>query len=401
MLMQRKADLTATIGATAGTYQFTITARDANGTTIGTASVVTYTATTDGAPGSVTLTAGGSEAGLGSYDVWVSPDGTPGGAAASTAYASTADAAAILAATGGWVVMTVSVKNAAGTGVDNVSVSAKGSDGVYISNSVVQAAAAIADATKLSTLSSTSGTTTGGGVATFQVVPTKAGTNTVTFTVGSKTAVATFKAKTGIATTSIARDVKLSSSTVAVKGNEITQVTATVTDAWGNPVSGVALSGVVTGAAGRFAGGGRTFSASTDAAGQLVFELTANATEKGAGTLTVTGTDAAGNITNADFRTGDLSVNVATLGKDNVNSITATLAVTEATASAAQTAETTAIKADVKAVSDTVATLSKAVTTIQSSVTELTTSFTAQIKSLSAAIAKISKAIAALSKKIK
>jgi len=398
-----KADLTATIGATAGTYQFTITSRDANGNTIGTASVVTYTATTDGAPGSVTLTAGGSESGLGSYDVWVSPDGTPGGAAASTAYASTANAAAILAATGGWVVMTVSVKNAAGTGVDNVSVSAKGSDGVYISNSVVQAAAAIADATKLSTLSSTSGTTTGGGTATFQVVPTKAGTNTVTFTVGSKSAVATFKAKTGIATTSIARDVKLSSSTIAVKGNEITQVTATVTDAWGNPVSGVALTGTVTGVAGRFAGGGRTFSASTDAAGQLVFELTANATEKGAGTLTVTGVDAAANITNADFRTGDLSVNVSTLGKDNVNVVTGTLAVTEAAPAAVNPATDTAItavKADVKAVSDTVATLSKAVTTIQSSVTELTSSFATQIKTLTDAIAKISRAIAALSKSV-
>jgi hypothetical protein len=294
--------------------------------------------------------------------------------------------------------MTVSVKNAAGTGVDNVSVSAKGSDGVYISNSVVQAAAAIADATKLSTLSSTSGTTTGGGVATFQVVPTKAGTNTVTFTVGSKTAVATFKAKTGIATTSIARDVKLGSSTVAVKGNEITQVTATVTDAWGNPVNGVALTGTVTGVAGRFAGGGRTFSASTDAAGQLVFELTANATEKGAGTLTVTGVDAAGNITNADFRTGDLSVNVATLGKDNVNSITATLAVTEAAAAASP--EIATVKADVKAVSDIVATLSKAVTTVQSSVTELTSSFATQIKSLADAIAKISRAIAALQKTV-
>ncbi len=399
-----KADLTATIGATAGTYQFTITARDANGNTIGTASVVTYTATSDGAPGSVTLTAGGSEAALGSYDVWVSPDGTPASNAAATAYASTATAAQIVTATGGWVVMTVSVKNAAGTGVDNVTVSAKGSDGVYISNAVTQAAGNIADATKLSTLADTSGVTAGGGTATFQVVATKVGTNTVTFTVGSKTAVATFKAKTGIAATSIARKVTLNTTAAKLSGNAITQVTATVVDAWGNPAASVSLTGVITGAAGRFAGGSRSFTATTDAAGQVVFELASNPEEKGTGTLTVTGTedtDAAPNTDNevAEFASADQSVNLSTLTKTATSSATATIDVTAASAVASPAID--AVKADVKAVSDTVATLSKAVTTIQSSVTELTSSFSAQIKSLSSAIAKISRAIAALSKKIK
>ncbi len=401
-----KAVLKATIGATAGNYVFTIQAKDANGGNVGTASTVTFAATTDGAPGSVTLTAGGTEAGLGTYRTWISTNGivaqsaTTGTQTQNTtadAIASTDTAAQALAKVGDYVVMTVSVKNAAGTGIDNVKVAVKGSAGVYIANSTT--GAPTAGTTALSAMADTDGTTTGGGVATFYVVATKVGSNSVTFTVGSKTAVATFAAETGLLIQSIARDVKLSSSSVAVTGNAITQVTATVTDAWGNPVPGVALTGTITGVAGRFAGGGRTFSASTDAAGQLVFEATANAAESGSGTLTVSGVDTTANITTADFRTGDLSGNVATLGKDNVNSITAALAVTSAAATANPAID--AVKADVKAVSDTVATLSKAVTTIQSSVTELTTSFAAQIKSLSSAIAKISRAIAALSKKIK
>jgi len=406
-----KAVLKATIGATAGNYVFTIQAKDANGGNVGTASTVTFAATTDGAPGSVTLTAGGTEAGLGTYRTWIStngvvaasagngadnPVGTKTQVANATADAivSTDTATQALAKVGDYVVMTVSVKNAAGTGIDNVKVAAKGSAGVYIAT----AAAPTSGTTALSTMTATDGTSTGGGVATFYVVATKAGSNTVTFTVGSKTAVATFTAETGLLIQSIARDVKLSSSSLAVTGNAITQVTATVTDAWGNPASGVALTGTITGAAGRFAGGGRTFAASTDAAGQLVFEVTANAAESGSGTLTVAGVDAAANITTADFRTGDQSTNVATLAKDNVNSITATLAVTAAVAAA--NPEIATVKADVKAVSDTVATLSKAVTTIQSSVTELTSSFASQIKSLTDAIAKISKAIAALQRSL-
>jgi len=248
-------------------------------------------------------------------------------------------------------------------------------------------------------MTATTATTTGGGVATVYAVSTKAGSNTVTFTVGSKKATATFSAETGLLIQSIARTLTLSSSTVAVSGNAITQVTATAKDGWGNPAAGVSLTGVISGAAGRFAGGSRSFTGSTDASGNLVLEITGNAAESGTGTLTVSGTDAAANITTADFLTGDLTANVAALGADNVSSATAALTVTAATATSSP--EVTAVKADVKAVSDTVATLSKAVTTVQSSVTELTTSFDAQIKSLSAAIAKISKAIAALSKKIK
>jgi hypothetical protein len=398
-----KANLSAVIGSAAGNYVYTVKAVDANGTQVGTLSTITFTATADGAPGSVTLTAGGSEDGLGTYRTWISTNGTVANSATTgtqtanataDAIVSTDTAAQALAKVGNYVVMTVSVKNAAGTGVDNVTVTLSKSDGVYLTT-----AAPTGGTTKLSAMTATTATTTGGGVATVYAVSTKAGSNTVTFTVGSKKATATFSAETGLLIQSIARTLSLSSSTVAVSGNAITQVTATAKDGWGNPAAGVSLTGVISGAAGRFAGGSRSFTGTTDASGILVLEITGNAAESGAGTLTVSGTDAAANITTADFLTGDLTANVASLGADNVSSATAALTVTAA--AAAGSTEITAVKADVKAVSDTVATLSKAVTTIQSSVTELTTSFTAQIKSLSSAIAKISRAIAALSKRIK
>ncbi len=413
-----KATMKAIIGATAGAYSFQVKAFDANGNQIGSTSTVSYTATADGAPGSVTVTAGGKEDGTGlGYRVWTSPNGKV------AIYDANADAAAdnaaadvLLAAddteaektakTGDYVVINVSVKSSTATGVDNVKVSAKGSDGVYLANATT--GQPTSGTTLLSAMVDVDGTTANGGTAVFYAVATKVGTNTVTFTVGSKTAVATFDSvqvnSNGLATTSLGRTLDLSSSTVAVTGNSITQVTATVKDTWGNVVKGVSLAGTITGAAGRFAGGSRSFTATTDAAGQVIFELTGNAAESGTGTLTVAGTqdtDANPNTDNelAEFASADHSANVSTLSAKATSSATAALTVTAATAAA--NAETTAIKADVKAVSDTVATLSKAVTTIQSSVTELTTSFTAQIKSLSSAIAKISRAIAALSKKIK
>jgi len=391
-----KANLSAVIGSVAGTYAFTIKARNANGTQIGSDSVVTYVATADGAPGSVTLTGGGSEDGTGSYTVWVSPNGTVPNAGNDTAdaiLATDTTAAQKAAKYGNWVVITASVKNAAGTGVDNVKVEVTGTPGLYFK------ATAPAGTNKLSTLTATSVTTTAGGVATVYAVASKAGAHTVTLKVGSKTATATFSAATGIATTSVARKVTLSSTTVAVSGNAITQVTATVADEFGNPISGVDLAGTVTGVAGRFAGGSRSFAAKTDTAGQVIFELTGNASESGSGTLTVAGTEDDNDNEVAKFASADLSGNLTGLSKTATSSATAALTVTAASAAANPALD--AVKSDVKAVSDTVATLSKAVTTIQSSVTELTTSFTAQIKSLSSAIAKISRAIAALSKRIK
>jgi hypothetical protein len=414
-----KATMKAILGATAGAYSFQVQAYDANGNQVGSTSTVSYTATTDGAPGSVAITAGGKEDGTGlGYRVWTSPNGkvskydaNADNAAdlASATVFTTADTTEALktAKTGDYVTIQVTVKNAAGTGVDNVKVAAKGSEGIYLNNSTV--GAPTSGTTLLSAMKSVDGTTTGGGVATFYAVATKVGTNTVTFTVGSKTAVATFDSvqvnSNSLATTSLGRTLKLSSSSLAVTGNAITQVIATVTDTWGNNVKGVSLTGTVSGVAGRFAGGSRSFTATTDAAGQVIFELTGNSAESGAGTLTVAGTEAATDNDLLKFASADHSANVSTLAAKATSSATAALTVTAAAAASspaidAVKTDVTSVKADVKAVSDTVATLSKAVATIQSSVTELTSTFAAQIKSLTDAIAKISAAIAALSKKI-
>jgi hypothetical protein len=244
-------------------------------------------------------------------------------------------------------------------------------------------------------MTSTSATSTGGGVATIHAVATKVGTNTVTFTVGSKTATATFISKQGLAVRSIARTVTLGSATVAVTGGAIAQSVATVKDAFGNPVAGVSLTGTISGVAGRFAGGARSFAASTGADGTVTFEITGNVTESGAGTLTVAGTDAAANITTADFRTGDLSGNLSTLGKEDVSSVTATLAVTAGVADSSSAQ----IKTDVATANAAVKSLATQVTVLQASVATLIDSLTTQIASLMKSVSALTKSVAKLQKK--
>ncbi len=394
-----KAKFNAVLGSAVGTYTYTATARDVNGATAGTAanhtSTFSFIVNAAGAPAAITVT-GGANTALSEFRVLIDPDGvvaTNAGAAAAKSKALTTN---LVADAGSHTVMTVSV------GAAGVIITAKPGDGVLINS----AAAATVPYSSFNGATDLAQATDATGVATFYVTTTKPGLNTVEFSAGSTKTTAEFRGvhynqldvAQAVAT---ARTVSLDKSTASVAGN-IVQITATVKDLWGNAVPGVALTGAVTGAAGRFSGGARTQAAvNTDANGQVVFEVTSNGTETGAGTLTVTGTEA-GAATN--FLTGDLTANGPAAIFTAASTRTATAALTVTAGSTVGAATETAInnvKTDVKAVSDTVATLSKAVTTIQSSVTELTSSFSAQIKSLSAAIAKISKAIAALSKKIK
>jgi hypothetical protein len=271
------------------------------------------------------------------------------------------------------VLLTATVKNAAATNVSGVPVVWTGSDGVWF-----LAGNVVANVPNTTTLSGKTTITnyTAAGTAAAQVSFTKAGTATIT-------------AKAGDITSTWTITVKAGSAGIITASAKDAVVTATVTDLFGNPVSGVDV----------------TFSAATGAT-------------LGAGTSSIAGkTNATGVVTAvaSAVTAGDYAIGVSMTGGDSavaadttngmpagVASATATakVAATSAVNAATETA-INAVKTDVKAVSDTVATLSKAVTTIQSSVTELTSSFSAQIKSLSAAIAKISKAIAALSKKIK
>jgi len=394
-----KAKFNAVLGSAVGTYTYTAVARDVNGATIGATaadntSTFSFIVNAAGAPAAVTVT-GGANTALSEFRVLIDPDGSinlTGATAVAKSKALTTNVAADAAA---YTTMTVSV------GAAGVIVTAKGSAGVLINNA--QANPVLYSSFNGATdLAQATGAT---GVATFYVTTTKPGLNTVEFSAGSTKTTAEFR---GVhnnqlddpAAAASARTVTLDKSTATVAGN-VVQITATVKDLWGNAVPGVALTGAITGAAGRFSGGARTQAAvNTDANGQVVFEVTSNGTETGTGTLTVTGAAAA--AANS-FLAGDLSANGPAAIFTTAATRTATAALTVNAGSTVGAATETAInnvKTDVKAVSDTVATLSKAVTTIQSSVTELTSSFATQIKSLTDAIAKISAAIAALSKKV-
>jgi len=393
-----KSTFNVVLGTKTGTYTYTFTGRSYNNVAMATTNTISFTVTASGAPAAITIT-GGANTTTTIFRVKIDADGDISTADADkSAGTLTTVTTKLIATAGTHTVMTVKVTDDAGAGAAGVVVTAAPSDGVLVNSA---AAANVLYSAFNSATTDLKIATNAQGVATFYVTGTKAGTGSVTFSAGSATVKGEFLAigNSGFddpAAAATGRVLSLSKSTSAVNGN-VDQIIATVKDVWGNPVAGVALTGAITGTAGRFTGGGRTQAAvNTDANGQVVFEVTSNGVETGTGTLTVAGTDGAATT---NFLATDLTANGSIFTAASTKSATAALTVTAATA--ASSPEITAVKADVKAVSDTVATLSKAVTTIQSSVTELTTSFTAQIKSLSAAIAKISKAIAALAKKIK
>jgi len=330
------ATLGAVVGATAGNYVFTVSGTDANGSALSTTNTITLTVTTSGGPGSLKVTTG-SNTSTTSFRVWTSNngvtpiyDGSDGGDAADNEIAdayttATATAAQIKTATGDASKIEVEVKNDAGLAVENVSVSVSSkSAGVY-----VRASVPTSGTTKLSAFTATSDKTNSSGIAEFWVVATVPGTNTVTFSVGSSTVTATFLSAVA-PDTAYARNIALDKSTATQTAGQVTQLTATVTDAFGNAVSGVTLSGAATGLAGRFAGGSRSASVTTDSTGKAVFEVTSETTESGTGTITITGTEGTGDI--AKFLAGDLSGNLSTLGTATVKSGTMALTVTASTA---------------------------------------------------------------------
>jgi len=393
-----KSTFSVVLGSKAGTYTYTFTGLSYNNVAMATTNTVSFTVTASGAPAAITVT-GGANTSTTIFRVRIDADGDISTADADkSAGTATTVTTKDIATAGTHTVMTVKVTDDSGAGAAGVVVTAAPGDGVLVNSA---AAANVLYSAFNSATTDLKIATNAQGIATFYVAGSKVGTGSVTFSAGTATVKGEFLAiaNSGFDTPAAAatgRVLTLSKATSALNGN-VDQIIATVKDVWGNPVAGVALTGAITGTAGRFTGGGRTQAAvNTDANGQVVFEVTSNGVETGAGTLTVAGTDG-GATTN--FLATDLTANGSIFTAASTKSATAALTVTSAAAASSPAID--AVKADVKAVSDTVATLSKAVTTIQSSVTELTSSFSAQIKSLSSAIAKISRAIAALSKKIK
>jgi hypothetical protein len=164
------------------------------------------------------------------------------------------------------------LKNSAGALVSGVPVTLTATDGLWILNSIGLPVAS-------RTIYAGSG-----GTISFIVMATKTGTHTLTLTSGSVST--TTKLIYGNATTD-ARYLALSPASASGTANaeKLPSVTASVTDRWGNPVSGVTITVVHTGV-GRLAGGAKTTSYTTDSAGQYVIEATS--TEAGTASVKVT-----------------------------------------------------------------------------------------------------------------
>jgi len=163
------------------------------------------------------------------------------------------------------------LKDSAGALVSGVPVTLTATDGLWILNSVGLPVAS-------RTIYAGSG-----GTISFIVMATKTGTHTLTLTSG--TVSTTTKLIYGNSSTD-ARYLALSANASGTANAEkLPAITASVTDRWGNPVSGVTITVVHTGV-GRLAGGAKTTSYTTDAAGQYVIEATS--TEAGTASVKVT-----------------------------------------------------------------------------------------------------------------
>ncbi|NBO55722.1 MAG: hypothetical protein EBU84_14295, partial [Actinobacteria bacterium] len=345
-----KSTFNVVLGSKAGTYTYTFTGRTYNNVAMATTNTISFTVTASGAPAAITIT-GGVNTSTTTTRIRIDADGdiaTNGGACTATANTVTTK---LIASTCASTIVTVKVTDDSGAGAAGVVVTAAPSDGVLVNSA---AAANVLYSAFNSATTDLKIATDGTGVATFYVTGTKVGTGSITFSAGSATVKGEFLAMANSqlddpAAAATGRVVTLSKSASTVNGN-VDQIIATVKDVWGNPVAGVALTGAITGTAGRFTGGGRTQAAvNTDANGQVVFEVTSNGVETGTGTLTVAGTDG-GATTN--FLATDLTANGTIFTAASTKSATAALTVTAA--SAASSPEITAVKADVKAVSDTV-----------------------------------------------
>jgi len=266
------------------------------------------------------------------------------------------------------VVATITAANS--TAIRGQLVKISGDAGVFFTSGGTVGDVDLAAATRKSTLEIY---TDANGQVTFQAAYTKSG------------AAVNVKVEAGSVSKSWPIKVNAGPGAVLALTGSGSNVTAKLTDAWGNPVAANVTMTVSGGL--RFSNGFSSTTGTTAADGTLSTEIQGS----GSGTVTAThgGADAA-ILASATYGTAA-----------GVESATQAVTGAAATVNAATETAIGAVKTDVKAVSDTVATLSKAVTTVQSSVTELTSSFATQIKSLTDAIAKISRAIAAIQKSLK
>jgi hypothetical protein len=221
-------------------------------------------------------------------------------------------------------------KDAAGALVSGVPVVVTASEGAWILNS----------ATGLPVTSRTLYTSTGGLVS-FIVKATKTGTHTITLTNG--TVSTTTKLIYGNASTD-ARYLALSANASGTANAEkLPSITATVTDRYGNAVSGVTITVVHTGV-GRLAGGAKTTSYTTDSAGQYVIEGTS--TEAGTASVKVTASASSSQLEDIAGYVGTTElVDAITAGSSEVTGTFTFAAGTSAATAAAEAATDAAAEA--------------------------------------------------------
>jgi len=124
------------------------------------------------------------------------------------------------------------------------------------------------------------------GVATATFNGYKIGTATITAASGGKSATSSFTVLAGGS-----RAIAVDAATASMAPGESKRVTATVTDIYGNAVEDASVAVKYTGTSGRVASvnGVSAATGTTDAAGQVVVELSADAAGTGTLTLTITG----------------------------------------------------------------------------------------------------------------
>jgi hypothetical protein len=170
---------------------------------------------------------------------------------------------------------------------------------------------------------------------------TKTGTHTLTVTAGTVSSTATLVYGNVEAD---ARYLTLSANASGVANAEtLPSITATVTDRWGNPVSGVDLTVIHTGV-GRLAGGSKSVTFTTDATGAYVIE--GSSTLAGTASIKVTATATSGQMSDVAGYVGTTElIDAITAGNDEATGTFTFSAGSSAATSAAEAATDAAAEA--------------------------------------------------------
>jgi len=181
----------------------------------------------------------------------------------------------------GGVTFTATVLDANGAALSGYPVVFTGSAGTYFS-----------------TIANTTTAYTGtNGVATASFKGKTVGTATITATAGGKSATSSYTVLQGTA-----RTIAIDAATVAMAPGESKRVTVTVKDTYGNADEGEVLTITYVGTAGRVASvnGVNSATGTTNASGQVVIELSADAAGTGTLTASFTGGNTSTTATNGD-----------------------------------------------------------------------------------------------------